>query len=196
MDAARPTLWGVDDDRSGVDLDVRAFARMFEQTYLRFHRRDERRSALSGASRAVLMHLARAGPLTVTEAARHLDRAQSVVSDIVTHLEAKGLLERQADAADRRRTLVWLTPQGFEHLERDREVLASQLLARAFAAMAPADRTALLDGLAALLAADDGIIQGSRDPFAPTHRRPGARPASPPSPAPARSRAAHHEEDR
>ncbi len=85
------------DDEAGAERDAQAFGRMFEQTYLRFHRRDERRSALSGTARAALLHLARTGPLTVTEAARHLDRAQSVVSDIVTHLEAKGLLERQPD---------------------------------------------------------------------------------------------------
>jgi hypothetical protein len=77
------------------------------------------------------------------------------VSDIVTQLEAKGLLERQTDPGDRRRTLVWLTSEGFDHLERDREVLATQLLARAFAGMAAAERSALLRGLAALLDADD-----------------------------------------
>jgi DNA-binding MarR family transcriptional regulator len=156
---------------TGVRRDAEAFGRMFEQTYLRFHRRDERRSALSGTARAVLLHLARTGPLTITEAARHLDRAQSVVSEIVTHLEAKGLLERQSDPDDRRRTMVWLTPEGFDHLERDREVLATQLLARAFAAMTPADRAALLRGLTALLDADDATGSPATTP---THRRPTA----------------------
>ena len=91
------------DDAATAERDARTFGQMFEQVYLRFHRRDERRSALSGTARAVLLHLARTGPLTVTEAARHLDRAQSVVSEIVNHLEAKGLLERQSDPDDRRR---------------------------------------------------------------------------------------------
>jgi DNA-binding MarR family transcriptional regulator len=156
------------DDEPGPEHDARTFGQLFEQVYLRFHRRDERRSALSGAARAVLLHLARTGPLTVTEAARHLDRAQSVVSDIVTHLEAKGLLERQSDPADRRRTMVWLTPEGFDHLERDREVLATELLARAFAAMTPGERAALLGGLSALLAAD---AAGGVEALTPTHRR-------------------------
>jgi DNA-binding MarR family transcriptional regulator len=133
----------------------RGFGRLFEQAYLRFHRRDAKRSQLSGASRAVLLHLVMAGPLTVGEAAGHPDRAQSVVGDIVTQLEGKGLLERQMDPADRRRTLVWLTPHGFLRLEHDRDVLGRQQVERAMRAMGLADRPRLLAGLRALLAADD-----------------------------------------
>jgi len=83
------------------------FADLFRAVYLTFHRRDGPRSQLPGASRAVLEHLALAGPLTVGEAAAHLNRAQSVVSEIVSHLERQGLLEREDDPADRRRTLIW-----------------------------------------------------------------------------------------
>jgi DNA-binding MarR family transcriptional regulator len=140
-----------------VGSDAAAFGALFEQTYLRFHRRDGRRSQLSGASRAVLLHLAMSGPLTVGEAARHLDRAQSVVSEIVSQLEAKDLLERRADPADRRRTLVWLTPRGLARLEEDREVLGRALLERAMRQMAADDRAALLAGLRSLLAADDSV---------------------------------------
>lgn len=52
----------------------------------------------------MLTHLAVSGPLTVGEAAGHLNRAQSVVSEIVDGLERKALLERERDPADRRRT--------------------------------------------------------------------------------------------
>jgi DNA-binding MarR family transcriptional regulator len=85
----------------------------------------------------VLEHLALAGPLTVGEAAAHLNRAQSVISEIVTHLERQGLLEREDDPADRRRTLIWLTPQGHDALRRDREVLSVDHLARAMARLPP-----------------------------------------------------------
>lgn len=136
------------------DDDPQAFAREFEaafqQAYLRFHRRDGKRSQLSGASRAVLVHLAHAGPLTVGEAAQHLDRAQSVVSDIVTQLESKDLLARESDPDDRRRTLVWLTPAGFDTLDRERQVLSTELIARAAARLTPQDRTSLVAGLNAL----------------------------------------------
>jgi DNA-binding MarR family transcriptional regulator len=66
------------------------FAGLFRAIYLTFHRRDGPRNELSGASRAVLQHLAMSGPLTVGEAAVHLVRAQSVVSEIVDGLARQG----------------------------------------------------------------------------------------------------------
>lgn len=157
-----------DGDGERADDPAHAFEQLFQAVYLRFHRRDAKRSELSAASRAVLQHLALAGPLTVGEASRHLDRAQSVVSDIVTQLEAKGLLERERDPGDRRRVLVWLTPAGFAQLGRDREVLSTELLGPALARLPPPTRTALLAGLRALVAADDG----SAADRLPTHRLP------------------------
>jgi DNA-binding MarR family transcriptional regulator len=117
------------------------------------HRRDGPRSGLTGASRAVLGHLAISGPLTVGEAARHLDRAQSVVSEIVDPLEAKGLLEREPDPADRRRTLVWLTPDGQEALRRDGDVLGIDRLIAALQQVPAKQREELLTATAALVAA-------------------------------------------
>ena len=127
------------------------FAAQFRAVYLTFHRRDGPRSQLAGVSRAVLEHLAMAGPLTIGEAAAHLSRAQSVVSEIVSHLVDQGLLERETDPADRRRTLIWLTPAGQEALRQDREVLGLDLLARAFASMPAGQADALIAGLAALV---------------------------------------------
>ena len=127
------------------------FAELFRAVYLTFHRRDGPRSQLAGASRAVLEHLALAGPLTVGEAAAHLSRAQSVISEIVTHLERAGLLEREDDPADRRRTLIWLTPSGHDALRRDREVLGVDHLARTMARLAPGQADELIAGLATLV---------------------------------------------
>jgi len=143
----------VRDDRSDVRADAERFAALFRALYLTYHRRDGPRSDLPGASRAVLTHLAVTGPLTVGEAAVHLGRAQSVVSEIVDGLARKGLLERERDPADRRRTLVWLTGDGQELLRRDGEVLAVDALAAALGRMPAAARAHLLDGAAALLAA-------------------------------------------
>jgi DNA-binding MarR family transcriptional regulator len=113
--------------------------------YLTFHRPDGPRSQLPNASLAVLEHLAMAGPLTVGEASAHLHRAQSVVSEIVSHLERQSLLERESDPADRRRTLIWLTPAGQAALRRDREVLSADLLASALARM-PSGQVSALPG--------------------------------------------------
>jgi hypothetical protein len=76
------------------------FAEAFRAVYLTFHRRDGPRSELAGAFRAVLGHLALAGPLTVGEAALHLRRAQSVVSEIVAHLQHQGLTRMPPGAAE------------------------------------------------------------------------------------------------
>ena len=127
------------------------FEQLFRAVYLTFHRRDAPRSQLANASMAVLEHLAMAGPLTIGEAAAHLRRAQSVVSEIVTHLEQQGLLERESDPADRRRTLVWLTAAGQATLRRQREVLSGELLTGALGRMPPGQVGALLAALRVLI---------------------------------------------
>ena len=99
----------------------------------------------------MLEHLALAGPLTIGEAAAHMRRAQSVISEIVTHLERYGLLERENDPGDRRRTLIWLTPGGHVALRRDREVLDADLLGRAMARLSPGQGDALNAGMRALI---------------------------------------------
>src|SRR5262249_7457527 len=109
---------------------------------------------------AVLEHLALAGPLTIGEAAAHLSRAQSVVSEIVSHLERQGMLERESDPADRRRTLIWLTPAGHAALHRQREVLSADLLADALSRTHP-------DTPAALVGAPPALLQPAPPPPRP-----------------------------
>ena len=130
-----------------------AFCEAFPAAFLAFHRRDGRRGELTNASRAVLQHLAQTGPVSIGEAARHLDRAQSVVSEIVAQLEGHGLLEREVDPDNRRRTLVWLTRAGLERLRADADVLDRELVTRAMDTLDEETRRGLLDGLNALLAA-------------------------------------------
>ncbi|MFT3859922.1 MarR family winged helix-turn-helix transcriptional regulator [Micropruina sp.] len=132
--------------------DADSFCELFPQVYLAFHRRDGRRSELTNASRAVLTHLAGSGPITVGAAARHLDRAQSVVSDIVTQLEGHGLLEREPDPEDRRRTLVWLTEAGINRLRADADVLDRTLVAHAMEQLDDTTRHELIDALKSLIA--------------------------------------------
>src|SRR3954463_14588173 len=87
---------GIDDgssrrQRDGMDDSSRAEAarqlgELFPAVYLALHRRDGKRRPLAAASSAVLQHLTLTGPVRVGELARHLGRAQSVVSEIVAHL--------------------------------------------------------------------------------------------------------------
>ena len=153
---------------TGEQAKAERFAELFRAVYLTFHRRDGPRGQLAAASRAVLEHLALAGPLTVGEAAAHLNRAQSVVSEIVSHLEHQGLLEREDDPADRRRTLIWLTPHGHDVLRREREVLGVDHLALALARLPPSQADALIVGLRALV--DAAPTAPAPEPT-PNHRR-------------------------
>jgi DNA-binding MarR family transcriptional regulator len=164
---------GIDDGLAGrnpsavTDAQARAerFADLFRAVYLTFHRRDGPRSQLPGASRAVLEHLALAGPLTVGEAAAHMDRAQSVISEIVAHLVRQGLLEREDDPADRRRTLIWLTAQGHQALRREREVLSVDMLARAMARLSPDQADELIAGLRTLTDLAAPVADPKHDPI-------------------------------
>ncbi|MGC4087396.1 MAG: MarR family winged helix-turn-helix transcriptional regulator [Polyangiaceae bacterium] len=140
----------------GASSAARDFSSLFPQVYLAFHRRDEKRG-LPNASMAVLQHLALTGPLTVGEMAQHLSRAQSVVSEIVDHLERDGLLERMRDARDRRRVLVWLSEAGQETVARAQEVLSGELLESAMQHMSDSERQSLLLGMRALLAASHHV---------------------------------------
>lgn len=123
------------------------FDRAFRAVFAGFHRRDGAARGLSNASRSVLTHLAMAGPLTVGEAARHLDRSQSTTSGILAQLEHNGLVERRSDDSDARRTLVWLSEAGFAALRREESVLSHELLAAAFAGIAPKHRAAIVAAL-------------------------------------------------
>jgi DNA-binding MarR family transcriptional regulator len=126
------------------------YGALYREVYLRFHRRDRKRSELSGASRAFLMHLAQSGPLTVGQCARHLQRAQSVASGVIETLVKQGLLARVREG---RKTLVWLTEEGRDRLVREQEVLSRELLEKASARLEPEDLRALLRGTRALLKA-------------------------------------------
>jgi len=138
------------------------FTDLFGQVFLRFHRRGPKRSLWTPQGWAVLQHLEIAGPLTVGEAAQHMERAQSVMSEIVDGLERKGLLARMRDTRDRRRTLVWLTDEGRAAMAKEREVLCGDALERAFAALGESTRAHLLQSIEALVAVSANLPRQPR----------------------------------
>jgi DNA-binding MarR family transcriptional regulator len=139
-----------------MDDAASAFCELFPALYLRLCRRhhdEPARTRLTPQQDAVLHHLAMSGPLTVGEMSRHFARAQSVVSEIVDGMEDKGLLERMRDERDRRRTLVWLTDDAREVLQRRRQVLDPARVGRAMRSLPAERRASLIEGLRALVRA-------------------------------------------
>jgi DNA-binding MarR family transcriptional regulator len=135
---------------------TKEFSALFPAVYLRLHtRKDKRPQSLTPQMTGVLRHFAWTGPMTVGEAARHLRRTQSIVSETVQRLIRRGLLERMSDPRDRRRTIVWLSDAGQDQMRREEQVLSDELLAAALARMSVPDRRSLIRGMRALVSAAD-----------------------------------------
>ena len=138
-------------------------AMLYPAIYQRLHarwRKEEQRPSHEVV--AVLAHLELSGPLTVTEAARHFQRAQSAMSELIDRLQAHGHVERMRDTRDRRRILVWMMEAGLDSLRCSRQVLDVDLLARCIERMSPGDRRCLVAGLRALVDVADAEITTKR----------------------------------
>ncbi len=128
-------------DRFAADFEA-----LFRAVYVTAVRRvRDKRERLSPETVALLDHLAMAGPLTSSELSRHIARAPSTLSEMVDHLVEKGLLTRDRDPLDARRSLIWLTDAGQAALTQARDVLDLALLARAADGLTPDQRHILLD---------------------------------------------------
>lgn len=139
-------------------MDPAAFAERFAQAhqdiYLHAVRRvRDKREQLTRETAAFLLHLAEAGPMSLTELSRHLNRAASTLSEMVDHLEAKDLVRREPDPEDGRRTLIWLTAHGREVQAREMYALDRDHLRRAAARLDPERRARLTEALAELISA-------------------------------------------
>jgi DNA-binding MarR family transcriptional regulator len=108
------------------------------------------------------------GTCSMSELARELRRPSPLATRVVDELVARGLVERGADAGDRRRVLLQLTAEGreaFAAVHVEAEELISSVLER----MTEEETEALLVGLRAFLRElheppGDGI-----PPAVPTH---------------------------
>lgn len=129
-----------------------AAATLYPQIYHRLHTRwqkDEYRP--SAEALAILTHLQLSGPLTISEAAEHFDRAQSAMSEIIDRMEAQAVIERIKDSRDRRRTLIWLSERGMRLLQKSQSVLDVERLQQCAAQMSESEREHLISGFKALL---------------------------------------------
>jgi DNA-binding MarR family transcriptional regulator/nitroimidazol reductase NimA-like FMN-containing flavoprotein (pyridoxamine 5'-phosphate oxidase superfamily) len=101
---------------------------------------------LSAAQLFVLREIAKATAPTVTELARRTATAQSSVSEVLTRLEARGLVTRQRMPSDRRRSAIALTAKARDVLGRAPETVQERMLA-AFGRLSADQRQSLADGL-------------------------------------------------
>ncbi|MBH5334664.1 MarR family transcriptional regulator [Streptomyces pactum] len=111
----------------------------------RYHQAYEKaaaRQALTGAQARVLALLA-GEPVPMRRIADRLRCEPSNVTGIVDRLEARGLVERRPDPADRRVKLAAVTPLGEETVSRLREAL--DFAGRPLAALSAGERTVLRD---------------------------------------------------
>jgi DNA-binding MarR family transcriptional regulator len=82
------------------------------------------------------------GGLRLKELAERLRIAPRSATEVVDQLEAKGLVERRSDPADRRATRVFLTSSG-RQLHAEVAAARREQSERYFAALSPADRAEL-----------------------------------------------------
>lgn len=139
-------------------MDPEDFAQQFGQLYRELYRHavrrvDDGRESLSAETTALLAHLAQTGPASLSELAAHFGRALSTLSAKTTALEEAGLLARQRDESDARRSLIWLSPGGRQALMEALDVLDTHRLAAAARRLDTAQRRQLIGGLQTLLAA-------------------------------------------
>ncbi len=154
---------------------ARRIARLFPEVYRRYHWAQRAKGAdLPVTRRAleVLQHLSASGPLTIGEQAEHLGLRRNSVSELLTRLEAKGLVARIRDERDERRVLVWLTDAGRAVVSRVGQVLAPDLIAETMAAMSTAERAIVVRGFELLAAAQTHPNQQAAPAPRPARRPP------------------------
>lgn len=144
---------------------ARRFGLLYREVYVRAVRRiDDGRERLSPETTALLLHLAQAGPSTLTELARHLHRSASTLSVKIGALEDSGLLARQRDADDGRSSLIWLAPAGRDALLQALEVLDAPRIAAAAATLDEPQRRQIVEMLQQLVHAIPAPTPPDGDP--------------------------------
>ena len=112
-------------------------------------------AALSTARYELLNDLLHGGRSRMGSLAGRLGVAARTVTGLVDALEADGCVAREADPADRRATLLVLTPMGQRRLDEARAVRLGSLRELIERALEPVERERLLALLAQVIAARD-----------------------------------------
>jgi MarR family transcriptional regulator, organic hydroperoxide resistance regulator len=103
-------------------------------------------SGLTGPQVTLIASLVSRGPMMLTELSRTLGMSHSTASGIVDRLASRGLLQRNADASDKRRTRIVVTDKVTRYV-RELEAGPAGRLANALAVATPEERRAIANGL-------------------------------------------------
>ena len=106
-------------------------------------------SSLGPGALAALSTLSTAGPMRPTDLAAHEGVRPPTMTRMIAALEEGGYVERTGDPADRRASLIAVTPSGQDTVT-DTRIARAGRLARHLAALSPADRHALTTALPVL----------------------------------------------
>jgi DNA-binding MarR family transcriptional regulator len=98
---------------------------------------------------AALYAVSGTATLTVADLAEQIGRSPSATSRLVSTLEARGLLSRQEEVADRRQRTIQMTPEGAALLATLDRARADQFLS-VVRPLPPAERALIAMGVAAL----------------------------------------------
>jgi DNA-binding MarR family transcriptional regulator len=123
----------------------------YPQVYYACHTRHVRArssaSHLSARDSAILVHLDRTTPLTLSELASHMDLSRSTLSEAVSKLETYGYVAKAPrDARDRRHIGIVLTKKGVDAV-RQASVLEARRLRAVISRLSAAQLTVVIRGL-------------------------------------------------
>jgi len=133
--------------KAGTEQDVGALAVALRRINHALDRHSRRQNVLLGLTAAQTLTLATLANsenlLSVTQLSQAVSLSQATTTDITLRLAAKGLIERQRDANDGRRTVLRLTEQGSLALQSAATLLPDSFVAQ-FDALPKARRRRLL----------------------------------------------------
>jgi MarR family transcriptional regulator, organic hydroperoxide resistance regulator len=110
---------------------------------------EAKESGLTGPQVNVIACLVTRGPMTLTDLSRTLGMSHSTASGIVDRLQERGLLQRNEDATDRRRTLIGITESVSRYVRQLEAGPAGRLVA-ALDKAKPGQRRLITTGLKTL----------------------------------------------
>lgn len=97
--------------------------------FTRRARERAREGELSSPQLTALSRLDRLGPMTTADLARREEISPQAMGATIASLEQRGLVARTPDAADGRRSILALTPEGSAAIQSGRSALADRVAA-------------------------------------------------------------------